>query len=152
MAVNLKRAELHACEDIIERGQQTFVEVGRALARIRDERLYREGGYTSFDDYCQARWSMKRRYAYDLMASAEVSANAHTPLANEAQARALGRVPEPQRERVMAEVQARSDSTGEPVSARLIEEVAVGAPRGATCCHCEIHCPGPRYRRELADG
>jgi hypothetical protein len=147
---NLKRAELHACEEIIERGQRTFVEVGRALGRIRDERLYREDGYSSFDDYCKARWSMAKSYANYLIAGTEVATN--VAITNEAQARALRQVPEPRRADVLADVRSRSDSTGQPVSARLIEEVSTGAPRGATCTHCEIHCPGPRYRRELEGG
>ena len=46
MAMNaaLSKSEntaLAECEAVIERGLATFVEVGRALLHIRDERLYR---------------------------------------------------------------------------------------------------------------
>jgi hypothetical protein len=49
-----KLAEL---ERVMERGLQTFVEVGKALADIRDGELYRGQGYATFEDYCQQRWA-----------------------------------------------------------------------------------------------
>jgi hypothetical protein len=39
------------CEEAIGRGFQSFVEVGLALVKIRDERLYRQD-YYDFDQYC----------------------------------------------------------------------------------------------------
>jgi len=50
-------------EGIIERGLETFIEVGEALLRIREERLYREDGYPSFEAYCQQRWGHRRAWA-----------------------------------------------------------------------------------------
>lgn len=73
-------AQLKVAESVIERGQQTFVEVGQALAKIRDRRLFREAGYHSFADYCQERWGFKRAYAYSLISGAEVSAMADIPI------------------------------------------------------------------------
>lgn len=58
-------------EEVIERGMRTFVEVGTALLRIRDERLYREH-HTTFEDYCRERWGIKRQRAYELMDAAGV--------------------------------------------------------------------------------
>jgi hypothetical protein len=54
---------LEAAEAVIERGLGTFLGVGQALARIRDERWYRELGFEIFDDYCRDRWGVTRRYA-----------------------------------------------------------------------------------------
>jgi hypothetical protein len=65
---------LSECEMVIERGQQTFVEVGLALLEIRDRRLYREG-WPTFEDYCQERWGWTRDSAYKHIAAAEVAAN-----------------------------------------------------------------------------
>ncbi len=48
---------LAECEAVIEKGMDTFLEVGNALLRIRDERLYRVG-FSTFQEYCQARWQM----------------------------------------------------------------------------------------------
>lgn len=40
---------------IIERGIQTYLEVGAALREIRDSRLYKKN-YSSFEEYCRTRW------------------------------------------------------------------------------------------------
>jgi len=63
-------AELHECEAVIERGLATFLEVGNALLRIRDNRLYRLT-HRSFQQYCLDRWSIGRIYAWRLIGAAE---------------------------------------------------------------------------------
>ena len=72
---------LAECEAVIERGLATFVEVGQALLRIRDERLYRDHG--TFEDYCRERWNLTRPRAYQLIDAAQVadvvSTNVDTP-------------------------------------------------------------------------
>jgi phage N-6-adenine-methyltransferase len=65
---------LTALEQTIERGLQTFVDVGTALLEIRDTRLYRQGSKT-FEDYCRERWGMQRHYANRLISAAEVTVN-----------------------------------------------------------------------------
>lgn len=88
---------LKYCETVIERGLNTFYEVGSALAEIRDSRLYRIK-YATFEDYCQEKWGMSRRRGYELIAAAAVVENvrncAHEPPSNEAQARELSRLDE----------------------------------------------------------
>jgi hypothetical protein len=42
------------CETVIEKGFQTFIEVGIVLLEIRDKRLYRQS-YETFEDYCRGR-------------------------------------------------------------------------------------------------
>jgi hypothetical protein len=135
---------LKAYESVIERGQKTFVEVGEALRKIRDGRLYRQAGHATFADYCQARWAMKRAYAYSLIGASEVSAIAD--ISTESQARELRKVPVAHRAEVMEQVR----ETGKPITAAVIrkvangdyhqqeEEVAVAQP---ACCHCPVHCP-----------
>lgn len=86
------RSELQECEKVIERGLRTFVDVGTALMRIRDKRLYREW-YGTFEAYCQDRWGMARNYANKLIMASEVVGNLGTIVptlpANESQARPL---------------------------------------------------------------
>jgi flagellar biosynthesis GTPase FlhF len=65
---------LARCEQTIERGLRTFVEVGQALKRIRDARLYRLE-YRTFEDYCAERWGYKRERAYEVIRGAEVVNN-----------------------------------------------------------------------------
>lgn len=80
-------AELEA---VVDRGLQTFVEVGRALGEIRDRKLYRQT-HSTFEDYCRERWGFSRSRGYRLIEAAEV-AELVSPIgdiANEAQAREL---------------------------------------------------------------
>jgi hypothetical protein len=65
--------ELTECEAIIERGLASFLEMGQALLRIRDGRLYRQT-HRTFARYCQQRWSLSRSYAYELMEAGQVAA------------------------------------------------------------------------------
>ena len=80
-------AELEA---VIERGLETFVEVGNAIREIRDSRLYRER-YATFEEYCRERWGWGRNYANKQVVAADTAAlvGTNVPIANEAQARAL---------------------------------------------------------------
>lgn len=82
-----------ADETIIERGLGKFVEVGEALARIRDRRSYR-ATHDTFEAYCQEKWGLSRSRSYRLIDAAEtvgaMSPIGDTPLpANEGQAREL---------------------------------------------------------------
>lgn len=62
--------ELEQCEGILERGLATFFEVGNALLRIRDKRLYRTNQET-FEQYCNVRWHIGRSYAWRVIGAAE---------------------------------------------------------------------------------
>lgn len=69
-----EQADLATCEEVIDQGLRTFVEVGTALLTIRDKRLYR-AQYGTFEDYCQERWGMARRTTNRLIAAAGVVTN-----------------------------------------------------------------------------
>jgi hypothetical protein len=71
-SVSFVRAGLTECEAVIDRGLEAFVEVGGALLRIRDERLYRES-HGTFEDYCRERWGLSRSRTSQLMDAANVS-------------------------------------------------------------------------------
>jgi hypothetical protein len=88
----------------LERGQQTFVEVGEALMEIRESKLYKQD-FTTFEDYCKTRWGWNRSYSYQLMASAnavsEMSAIADIAepfpkVQNEGQVRELTKIKNPE--------------------------------------------------------
>lgn len=59
-------------EGIIERGLQTFVEVGQALREIREQRLYRET-HATFEAYCKERWGWSRVHAHRHIEAAKVA-------------------------------------------------------------------------------
>lgn len=93
--------ELDRHEEVIARGLNTFVEVGTALLRIRDGRLYRRG-FDTFETYCRDRWGMSRQRANQLVDAAQVAGNLTTTVVTpvcESQARPLVALePEQQRE------------------------------------------------------
>lgn len=68
-----ERDALADAERIIDAGLRTFVEVGQALQRVRDDRLWR-GLHESFDAWAQERWEISRRHADRTIAAAEVVA------------------------------------------------------------------------------
>jgi hypothetical protein len=69
-----EQADLTSYEKIIQRGLDTFVAVGTALLRIREQKLYRAYDMT-FEEYCQRRWQLKQARAYHMIEAAKVVAN-----------------------------------------------------------------------------
>jgi hypothetical protein len=114
--------KLRDAERIIERGQQTFIEVGKALQRIRDGKLYRVS-YATFEEYCETKWGWTRQHAYRFIEATEtvksLPAKCHQLVTNEATARAVAQV-EPERR---AEVVKQAAQSG-PVTAASIREAA----------------------------
>lgn len=115
-------AELAEAEQVIERGIKTFTEVGNALLKIRDGRLYR-AEFGTFEDYCRERWGFRRQRANELITAAlvvdEISSTGTPAPSNEAQAVALARVPEPERAEVWRETVERTN--GKPTAAAIRE-------------------------------
>lgn len=115
---------LISCEQRIERGLKTFIDVGQALAEIRDSRLYK-GAHDTFEAYLEQRWNMSRSYAHRMIAAAEVVlpiGNTDLPSpTNEGQARALAAVPEPERAEVWREA---TERTGGKPTAKVVTEIA----------------------------
>lgn len=124
-----ERRHLVALEKRIERGLQTFKEVGAALQEVRDSRLYRDA-HPSFEAYCQDRWGLERQRAYQLIGAVEVvhalPENAGQLIRNEATARELVTVmrddPEDLQE-VWAKVVERAESEGGKVTAETVRQV-----------------------------
>lgn len=111
-------ARLAELEQVVERGLQTFVDVGQALLEIRRRELYR-ATHGSFESYCRARWNLTGRRGRQLIAAAEVGTI--VPVPNEGQAREL--VPlldEPDQLRdAWAEASANGDVTAAKVRAAV---------------------------------
>ena len=122
------RRRLTELEGVIERGRQTFVEVGQALAEIRDQRLYRDT-HGTFEDYCRERWSMDRRNANRHIEAAAVvgrlGSNDPKP-SSVGQTRELARAEDP-----AATWQRVTEEHGPQPPARVIRE-AVQAERAPT--------------------
>lgn len=69
-----EQQRLDHLETIIDSGMQSFVIVGKALAAVRDGRLYR-GTHRTFESYVSDRWGWTRATAYDYIAASEVQEN-----------------------------------------------------------------------------
>src|ERR1019366_4537536 len=67
----VQQAELYACEQVIGSGWHTFVQVGLALARIRDGELYTTE-YDSFEAYYRVKWQYGQHYVNRLISAAQV--------------------------------------------------------------------------------
>lgn len=125
-------ALLAECEAMIERGMNTFVEVGTALLTISDQRLYR-ATHSTFNEYISDKWKMTARRAYQLSEAAEVvsqikasNVNHGSQITNERQARALADIPAEKRSEVMEKASARGK-----VTARAIKQAALPGPQDA---------------------
>jgi len=80
-------------ETLIGRNQECFYKIGQALKEIRDNRLYTQALFKSFEVYTRERWDMGKSHAYRLIKFYEVIYNL-SPIgdrlpANEFQARPL---------------------------------------------------------------
>ncbi|WP_319575660.1 DNA methylase [uncultured Desulfobacter sp.] len=80
-------------ETLIGHNQESFYKIGQALKEIRDNRLYTQALFESFEAYTRERWDMGKSHAYRLIKFYEVIYNL-SPIgdrlpANESQARPL---------------------------------------------------------------
>lgn len=113
-------AELEA---VVERGLLSFAEAGRALAQIKDRRLYRPD-FATFSQYLEARWHLTKDYAEKLIAAAiicgELEAQGLPAPTRESHARELVKVTEDKRGEVWGEALDAADGKPEAVTAELI--------------------------------
>ncbi len=110
--------DLIALEKRIEKGLQTFLEVGQALIEIRDRKLYRLE-HSTFADYCKTKWKMSDRRARQLMDASEVvtaiSKSGTIVPKTESQARPLAALPVAERAEVWNAAVAASPN-GQPTA------------------------------------
>jgi hypothetical protein len=103
---------LKELESVIARGRKTFIEVGYALAEIRDRRLYRQT-HATFEAYCAEQWGWTRQRSYQLMNAATVvkllPAGMSTSVDNEATARELAKLEPKEREKVLRAIEQRGE-------------------------------------------
>lgn len=120
-------ATLADCERVIEAGQRTFVEVGQALLKIRDSRLYR-AEHDTFEAYCLSRWGMARSHAHRLIDAAVVTQNlsptGDTPK-TERVVRPLTKLEPAQQREAWTKANDKAAAEDRPVTARDVAEVVV---------------------------
>ena len=117
---------LDQLEREIEAGRTSWVSAGNALIRIRDERLWPEK-YSTFWDYCEARWGWKKRNVNTVISSVESLSElggqnfARLPAA---QARELAKI-EPEKR---AEVLQKAAESGKVTAKSIKEAASVSGP------------------------
>lgn len=127
MANHLTNPRLVELETTIERGQQTFIEVGLALAEIRESKLYR-ANFATFEEYCQIRWGWSASRSRKLISSAEAvasmkSGNTFPLVQNARQATELAKIKDPQiRAQVWTQVNEFAAEIETTVTAKLVKE------------------------------
>ena len=72
-----QRVRFFELEQIVGRDLSAFLECAKALAIIRDDKLYREH-YQYFEEYLLRRWGLSKTYARNLMNSALVAKTSHS--------------------------------------------------------------------------
>ena len=117
------RQRLAELEKVIHRGKKSFVEVGLALAEIRDMRLYKPE-FKTFMDYCKEKWGWGKGYCNHVIRAAQVVGalpETATIVATEAQARELARAPKAARGVVL-----EAAAVAGPLTARAIRQAGSG--------------------------
>lgn len=125
----LEIVRLTELETVIKRGQQTFIEVGLALAEIRDSRLYKQE-FATFEDYCLERWGWSASRSRRLISSAEAVASMQSvpigtlsKVQNEGQARELAKIKDPEiRAQVWQQVNEVASEIETVVTAKFVKE------------------------------
>ncbi len=124
-SVGMAQATLPELEGRIEAGLQTFVDVGNCLLAIRDRRLYKEKGYTRFEDYCREQWGWSRVHAHRQIEAAQ-TANILLPIGNtpqtESQARELTPLVKHDEQEAVAIWRQLKEEHGDTLTAKVIRQ------------------------------
>lgn len=122
------------CISVVTKGVSTFVEVGNALAEIRESKLYRVT-HKTFEAFCQEHWNFTRRRANQLIEAATVAEEMGTVVpkvstsvetkpvqtepvvTSERVARAVSSVPKEDRQEVIEEAAKKGPLTSASVKA-----------------------------------
>jgi hypothetical protein len=67
-----EKSRLTELEGVVERTLDGFLECGRALAEIRNKRLYRQD-FATWEDYCTRKWGLGYSRANELIRSTEIA-------------------------------------------------------------------------------
>ena len=67
----VEKAEFERLHNIISKGVKAFVEAGEALKQMHDGKLWKAGGFDTWEDYCRSVAGMSRAHAHRLMQASE---------------------------------------------------------------------------------
>lgn len=111
------------CEQEILAAKDVFTKVAKALATIRDKRLYR-AEYKTFAEYCNKRHGWAKSYGYNMAKAGEVLNSLpenSTIVESEAHTRELAKAPAEKREEILETACERAERDGKPLTAAHIK-------------------------------
>ena len=117
---SVEQVELVRLESIIREGKDTFWEVGAALWKIREHRLYTEE-HDSFEAYCLDMWDIPRLQADRLIDAHKV--RDVVPITKESHARVLKGLTDEQQKEAHAAAEEEAGEEGK-VTARMLADAA----------------------------
>lgn len=122
----LQLATLGDLESKIEVGLKTFFEIGLCLIEIRDRKLYKEQGYSRFNDYCKIRWGWNDSRARQLIGAVKtvtiVTHSGLTPPKTESQVRELTPLIKINEQEAIETWQELQEEHGENITAEIIRD------------------------------
>jgi len=126
LMLNIATADdIKKLEDVVERGKLRFIEVGAALLRIRDARLYKQRGFSTFDAYCKKQWGWGSNYANKQIRASEIAvgvAEVGGEVPSERVARELAALPTAAEQKAAID-EAAAAAGGEPTTGSVAEAV-----------------------------
>jgi hypothetical protein len=122
-----QQQELARLVAVIESGWTTVLEVGRALAEIRDKGLYKDK-YAIFEEYCRKEWGFSKTHVNRQIAASHV-VDVLTPIGvtvkNEAVARPMTGLTEAQIRQTYKDAEKLAEKQGKPITAAIVKKAAV---------------------------
>ena len=117
--------KLAIAERCIADAVSSWMAAGEALREIRDDNLYKDAGFGTFESYCTERWGMRRNYANKLIRAAGVAVNLGTMVSKppllERHVRPLLKIKDPEQQ-VEAFKRAVESAGDKPLRARHVED------------------------------
>jgi hypothetical protein len=107
-AITARKQRLRTLEKEIRSGMEEFYYTGVKLKEIRDDELYKEDGFETWEAYCRERWEWSRDRVGQLIAASEYREKIPTPTNgrhswNERSIRELTRIPDKRQAAKVAE-------------------------------------------------
>ena len=111
-------ASLHT---VVKDGIETFLQVGVALGKIRDGKLYKSAGFKTFREYSEKEFNFSDRRARQMIDAARVGETYQVE--NERVARAIAHVPQEKRDEVVKRASERQDVLTSSLISDMHEEL-----------------------------
>ena len=144
-------AELDA---IVRAGIDTYIEVGRALMRIRDEQLYRLD-YPTFAAYCRDVAGRSRAWAYKMMSGAAIHdavLSTGVDIQTATAAQALAKFPAEHRPTIAQAAAKAAEVMGKPLTAASLTRVGETVMQAVTTGAADVNGEAYPLGVSIAEG